>query len=439
MTVSNTYDRQSYVASGEASSFAWLSDYDDNFGTLVVTELDAHGEVIKTYVEGQDYYIRNKRVYFYETPVQGTIIGLDRHTYRGQEVTFIEGEDFPAKDYETSLDRLFMIEQEQDKGLADETAARIAADEVLQANIDAEEAARIAADNVLQGNIDTEATARANADNALNTAITNEVSRAKGVEGSLSNLTTTAKSNLVAAINEVDANVDSISATIGGYGNIVTHNVSEFATAAQGAKADTAVQPADVGNGTITLTQGGVTKGTFTTNQKTNTTIDLDAGGAGGNCIYLRDMHAVHQAGSDNDSYGRIDVSSYIEAGKQYSPIVLITPDAISGTYPKTRLQLVQYLKSSCWFYNNYVEVRYYTSDVPSNTTRYDVFLIETDDETSYAVSGITNGLDGINIDPQTKTNLVTAISSSSTDAQYPSAKCVYDIVGNIETLLQNV
>lgn len=34
-----------------------------------------------------------------------------------------------------------------------------------------------------------------------------------------------------------------------------------------------------VGNGTITLTQGGVIKGTFTTNQSGNTTIELDAGG----------------------------------------------------------------------------------------------------------------------------------------------------------------
>lgn len=34
-----------------------------------------------------------------------------------------------------------------------------------------------------------------------------------------------------------------------------------------------------VGNGTITITQGGVTKGTFTTNQSGNTTIEIDAGG----------------------------------------------------------------------------------------------------------------------------------------------------------------
>lgn len=32
--------------------------------------------------------------------------------------------------------------------------------------------------------------------------------------------------------------------------------------------------------------------------------------------------------------------------------------------------------------------------------------------------------------------NKVTALSSAATDTQYPSAKCVYDLVGDIETLL---
>lgn len=31
----------------------------------------------------------------------------------------------------------------------------------------------------------------------------------------------------------------------------------------------------DIGNGTITITQNGITKGTFTTNQSSNTTIKL--------------------------------------------------------------------------------------------------------------------------------------------------------------------
>lgn len=32
--------------------------------------------------------------------------------------------------------------------------------------------------------------------------------------------------------------------------------------------------------------------------------------------------------------------------------------------------------------------------------------------------------------------NKVTSLSAASTDTEYPSAKCVYDIVGDIETLL---
>lgn len=37
------------------------------------------------------------------------------------------------------------------------------------------------------------------------------------------------------------------------------------------------------------------------------------------------------------------------------------------------------------------------------------------------------------------KTNKVTSISASSTDTQYPTAKCVYDLIGNIESLLSEV
>lgn len=36
----------------------------------------------------------------------------------------------------------------------------------------------------------------------------------------------------------------------------------------------------------------------------------------------------------------------------------------------------------------------------------------------------------------EARANKVTALSSSSTDDEYPSAKCVYDLVGDIETLL---
>lgn len=39
----------------------------------------------------------------------------------------------------------------------------------------------------------------------------------------------------------------------------------------------------------------------------------------------------------------------------------------------------------------------------------------------------------------ESTTNKVTSLSSSSTDTQYPSAKCVYDLVGDVESLLNNI
>jgi hypothetical protein len=53
--------------------------------------------------------------------------------------------------------------------------------------------------------------------------------------------------------------------TISGYGNIVTHNTSEFATSAQGAKADTAVQVYSESNPALTQS-GGVCTWTVTHN-----------------------------------------------------------------------------------------------------------------------------------------------------------------------------
>lgn len=48
------------------------------------------------------------------------------------------------------------------------------------------------------------------------------------------------------------------------------------------------------------------------------------------------------------------------------------------------------------------------------------------------SVNGQTGAVTGL----QTTGNLVTSVSASSTDSQYPSAKCLYDMVGNIESLL---
>lgn len=50
-------------------------------------------------------------------------------------------------------------------------------------------------------------------------------------------------------VNQIGTNqndIQTINTTLSGFGNIVTHNTSEFATSAQGTKADTALQPSDI-------------------------------------------------------------------------------------------------------------------------------------------------------------------------------------------------
>lgn len=51
------------------------------------------------------------------------------------------------------------------------------------------------------------------------------------------------------------------------------------------------------------------------------------------------------------------------------------------------------------------------------------------------SVNGQTGAVTGL----QTTSNLVTSLSASSTDAQYPSAKLFYDTVGDIESLLASI
>lgn len=54
----------------------------------------------------------------------------------------------------------------------------------------------------------------------------------------------------------------------------------------------------------------------------------------------------------------------------------------------------------------------------------------------SGAAAGATAVQPAVIADMEVVSNKVTSLSAQSTDVQYPSAKCVYDMIGNIETLL---
>ena len=70
----------------------------------------------------------------------------------------------------------------------------------------------------------------------------------------------------------------------------------------------------------------------------------------------------------------------------------------------------------------------YATCPTPTDTTSITSKQIDTVGARNTAISNM-----------QTTTNLVTSLSASSTDTQYPSAKCVYDMIGDIETLLSEI
>lgn len=72
------------------------------------------------------------------------------------------------------------------------------------------------------------------------------------------------------------------------------------------------------------------------------------------------------------------------------------------------------------------------TGDPANLTTDAKTNLVAAINEVDADVSALNTELSN----KQSTSNLVTSLSSSSTDVQYPSAKCVYDLVGDVETLL---
>ena len=73
------------------------------------------------------------------------------------------------------------------------------------------------------------------------------------------------------------------------------------------------------------------------------------------------------------------------------------------------------------------------------NRDQENVDLIENLEKLANAIEDSLDEVDTDLGDKQDKSNLVTSLDSSSTDIQYPSAKCVYDILGNIAALLDQL
>lgn len=123
-----------------------------------------------------------------------------------------------------------------------------------------------------------------------------------------------------------------------------------------------------------------------------------------------------------------VDVSSYVEDGQDYMPIFscFANYEHLSNTitYDPT-LKTVSVHVDHTYHIGHYIYGDLY------------LIPVERKDSNPTLPSGITNGLYIYETQTstqhyiQTSDNLVTSISSDSTDTQYPSAKCVYDALQN--------
>lgn len=101
-----------------------------------------------------------------------------------------------------------------------------------------------------------------------------------------------------------------------------------------------------------------------------------------------------------------------------------ITEDTRTNDYIPTALAVSQYVDPR---FNTKQDKSNMASVLEDSTTTYPNSRVVYD-----AVSELSNEVDT----KQDKSNLVTVLSEESTDAQYPSAKCMYDLVGNLEDII---
>lgn len=134
--------------------------------------------------------------------------------------------------------------------ISDEETRAKAVEDILAGGILDEETRAKGEEQELAGGIDSNHQAISNHVSDKNNP--HEVTKAQVGLGNVENLapadmpmSTATKTYVDNADNGLQGQITTINTTIGGYGNIVTHNVSEFATASQGSLADTALQPSD--------------------------------------------------------------------------------------------------------------------------------------------------------------------------------------------------
>lgn len=205
-------------------------------------------------------------------------------------------------------------------------------------------------------------------------------------------------SDLQTAVSEIDT-------TISRYGNIVTHDTDEFATAAQGALADTAVQSVTTGtaNGTISVDNTDVSVYGLKSAAYTDSTDYATAAQGLLADTAIQPSDNISELTNDSGFITGIDSEDVITA-LGYTPYNAENPQNYQENVIET------------------IEVNS-TALTPSEKTVNITVPTDTSDLTNNAGFITSSAISSM----QTTTNLVTSVSQSSTDSEYPSAKLLYD------------
>lgn len=180
----------------------------------------------------------------------------------------------------------------------------------------------------------------------------------------------------------------------------------------------------------FTLTEGNiiVIRLAFTGSAYSSTGYTLNVNNTGDIDIYWGDTRNLTGIGGDTGFYKAGQVLSFLYDGTYYR--------SIDNRYATT--SVFGYTKLS----NTISNSNYYAATPSAVKQAYDL----ADSKQDALVSGTniktinnTSLLDSGNLSLEETSNKTTTITSSSTDTQYPSAKAVYDVVGDIASALDTI
>lgn len=145
--------------------------------------------------------------------------------------------------------------------------------------------------------------------------------------------------------------------------------------------------------------------------------IDIQGGGDSG-IIVLESVVATFSG----TATGTVALNEYIDVTKKYFPIVTFNSD--------TSINLLEDVTFNGLTSNKRLQIKWKEERAQGEQYSIDRAVLIPITTDSNRIAGLSNG------QIRDPSNLVTSVSSASTDLQYPSAKLFYDTCGDIETLI---